>query len=117
MISANIAGRDLKSIVNQIKEKIYDTIQLPENYYIQYGRQFESEAKASKILFFTSLISLFIIFLLLYQEFKNIKLAGIVFLNLPLDADRWCLKHLVYRRNHKYSFDHWIYFTVWNSNT
>lgn len=84
VVSANVAGRDLKSVVNQIKEKINDTIQLPENYHIQYGGQFESEAKASKILFFTSLMSLFIIFLLLYQEFKNIKLAGIVFLNLPL---------------------------------
>ncbi len=84
VVSANVAGRDLKSVVNQIKEEIQDTIQLPENYHIQYGGQFESEAKASKILFFTSLISLFIICLLLYQEFKNIKLAGIVFLNLPL---------------------------------
>nr|WP_230409955.1 efflux RND transporter permease subunit [Candidatus Kuenenia stuttgartiensis] len=84
MVSANVAGRDLKSVVNQIKEKIDDTVQLPENYRIQYGGQFESEAKASKILFFTFLMALFIIFLLLYQEFKNIRLAGIVFLNLPL---------------------------------
>jgi len=79
-----VAGRDLKSVVHQIKERIHDTIQLPENYHIQYGGQFESEAHASKILLLTSLMSLFIIFLLLYQEFKNIKLAGIVFLNLPL---------------------------------
>ncbi len=84
VVSANVAGRDLKSVVNQIKEKIDNTIQLPENYHIQYGGQFESETKASKILFFTFLMALFIIFLLLYQEFKNIKLAGIVFLNLPL---------------------------------
>jgi CzcA family heavy metal efflux pump len=84
VVSANVAGRDLRSVVNQIKEKIDENIQLPENYRIQYGGQFESEAKASKILFFTSLMSLLIIFLLLYQEFKNIKVAGIVFLNLPL---------------------------------
>ena len=84
VVSANVAGRDLKSVVNQIKGEIDDNIQLPENYHIQYGGQFESEAKASKILFFTSLMSLLIIFLLLYQEFKNIKFAGIVFLNLPL---------------------------------
>jgi CzcA family heavy metal efflux pump len=84
VVSANVTGRDLKSVVNQIKERIDNNIQLPENYRIQYGGQFESEAKASKILFFTSLMSLLIIFLLLYQEFKNIKFAGIVFLNLPL---------------------------------
>ena len=84
VVSANVAGRDLKSVVNQIKEEIDDNILLPKNYRIQYGGQFESEAKASKILFLASLMALLIIFLLLYQEFKNIKVAGIVFLNLPL---------------------------------
>jgi CzcA family heavy metal efflux pump len=84
VVSANVAGRDLKSVVNEIKEKIDDNIQLPENYRIEYGGQFESEEKASKILFLTSLMALLIIFLLLYQEFKNIKIAGIILLNLPL---------------------------------
>ncbi|HDY68590.1 MAG TPA: efflux RND transporter permease subunit [Candidatus Scalindua sp.] len=84
VVSANVAGRDLKSVVNEIKEKINSNIQLPENYRIEYGGQFESEEKASKILFFTSLMALLIIFLLLYQEFKNIKIAGIILLNLPL---------------------------------
>ena len=84
VVSANVAGRDLKNVVTQIKERIDYNIQLPEGYHIDYGGQFESEAKASKILFLTSLMSLLIIFLLLYQEFKNLQLAGIVFLNLPL---------------------------------
>ncbi len=84
VISANVAERDLRSVVNEIKEKVDQNISLPENYHIQYGGQFESEEKASKILFFTSLMSLLIIFLLLYQEFKDIKIAGIILLNLPL---------------------------------
>lgn len=84
VISANVAGRDLRGVVKEIKEKINSNIQLPENYRIQFGGQFESEEKASKTLFFTSLMALFIIFLLLYQEFKNIKIAGIILLNLPL---------------------------------
>jgi CzcA family heavy metal efflux pump len=84
VVSANVAERDLKSVVNEIKEKIDDNIQLPENYRIEYGGQFESEAKASKILFLTSLMALLVIFLLLYQEFKNIKIASIILLNLPL---------------------------------
>lgn len=84
VISANVAGRDLRGVVKEIKEKINSNIQLPENYHIQFGGQFESEEKASKTLFFTSLMALFIIFLLLYQEFKNIKIAGIILLNLPL---------------------------------
>jgi len=84
VVSANVAGRDLKSVVKEIKEKVKQNIQLPENYRIEYGGQFESEEKSSKILFLTSLMSLLIIFLLLYQEFKNIKIAGIILLNLPL---------------------------------
>ncbi len=84
VVSANVAGRDLKSVVNRIRENIDNNIQLPENYHIEYGGQFESEAKASKILFLASLMAISIIFLLLYHEFKQIKIAGIIFLNLPL---------------------------------
>lgn len=84
VVSANVAGADLRSVVNQIKEQINSNIELPEGYHIQYGGQFESEEKASKILFFTSIMALLIIFLLLYQEFKNVKMASIILLNLPL---------------------------------
>lgn len=84
VVSANIAERDLKSIVKEIKEKVRENVPLPSNYHIIYGGQFESEAKASKILFYASLMSLMIIFLLLYQEFKNVTTAGIILLNLPL---------------------------------
>ncbi|HBS11554.1 MAG TPA: CusA/CzcA family heavy metal efflux RND transporter, partial [Flavobacteriaceae bacterium] len=84
VVSANVAGADLRSVVNQIKERINSNIELPEGYHIQYGGQFESEEKASKILFFTSIMALLIIFLLLYQEFKNVKIASIILLNLPL---------------------------------
>jgi Cu/Ag efflux pump CusA len=84
VVSANVAERDLRSVVNEIKDNINQNITLPENYRIQYGGQFESEEKASKILFLTSIMSLLIIFLLLYQEFKDVKIAGIILLNLPL---------------------------------
>ena len=84
VISANVAERDLRSVVEDIQKNINEKITLPEGYRIEYGGQFESEAKASKTLMLTSLIALIIIFLLLYQEFKNFKLAGIILLNLPL---------------------------------
>jgi CzcA family heavy metal efflux pump len=84
VVSANVAERDLKSVVNEIKKNVKENVPLPENYRIHYGGQFESEEKASKILFLTSIMSLLIIFLLLYQEFKNVKIAGIILLNLPL---------------------------------
>lgn len=84
VISANVAERDLRSVVQDIQTNINERITLPEGYRIEYGGQFESEAKASKTLMLTSIIALIIIFLLLYQEFKNFKLAGIILLNLPL---------------------------------
>ncbi len=84
VISANVARRDLRSVVNDIQKNITEKIILPQGCRIEYGGQFESEAKASKTLMLTSLLALIIIFLLLYHEFKNFKLAGIILLNLPL---------------------------------
>jgi CzcA family heavy metal efflux pump len=84
VISANVAGRDLRGVVNGIQEAVSENIRLPEGYHIEYGGQFESEAAASKSLLFTSIIALFIILLLLYMEFKDLTLAGIILINLPL---------------------------------
>lgn len=84
IVSANVAGRDQKSVVENIQKIIYDKITLPEGYHIEYGGQFEAEAEASKTLLVTSLLSLLVIFLLLFQEFRNVKTASIILLNLPL---------------------------------
>jgi len=84
VISANVAERDLRSVVQDIQKNINEKVSLPEGYRVEYGGQFESEAKASKTLMLTSIIAIIVIFLLLYQEFKNFKLAGIILLNLPL---------------------------------
>ena len=84
VISANVAERDLRSVVTDIQKNIEANVTLPEGYRVEYGGQFESEAKASKTLMLTSIIAIIIIFLLLYQEFKNFRLAGIILLNLPL---------------------------------
>ncbi|HEX6846769.1 MAG TPA: efflux RND transporter permease subunit [Chitinophagaceae bacterium] len=84
VVSANVAGRDQKSVVDELRKKIETNIKLPEGYRIEYGGQFEAEAEASKTLLVTSLLALFVIFFLLYQEFKNIKISTIILLNLPL---------------------------------
>jgi Cu/Ag efflux pump CusA len=84
VVSANVAGRDQKSVVDEIRQKIESNIKLPEGYRIEYGGQFESEAEASKTLLVTSLLALFVIFFLLYQEFKDIRISSIILLNLPL---------------------------------
>jgi Cu/Ag efflux pump CusA len=84
VVSANVSGRDLRGVVNNIQDVISSKVSLPEGYYIEYGGQFESEERATQLLLWTSLISILIIFFLLYFEFANLKLAGIVLLNLPL---------------------------------
>ncbi|HNE28698.1 MAG TPA: efflux RND transporter permease subunit, partial [Saprospiraceae bacterium] len=84
VVSANVAGRDLRSVVNDIQQKVGENIILPEGYHIQYGGQFESEAAASRTLLLASLFALLVIFLLLFQEFKDLGMAGIILINLPL---------------------------------
>lgn len=84
VVAANVQGRDLRSAVNEIKRNIESNTQLPEGYRVEYGGQFESEEKASSLLLISAVLAIFIIFLLLYFEFKNLKLAFIVLINLPL---------------------------------
>jgi len=84
VVSANVAGRDLRGVVNEIKAKVGENVNFPEGYRIEYGGQFESEARASKTLLLASLVSLLLIFLILFQEFRDVKLSGIILLNLPL---------------------------------
>ena len=84
VVSANVSGRDQKSVVADIQKIINEKIKIPEEYHIEYGGQFEAEAEASKTLVLTSLISLLVIFLILFQEFKKVKTASIILLNLPL---------------------------------
>ena len=84
VVSVNVTGRDQKSAVEEIQKMIGENINFPEGYRIEYGGQFEAEAEASKTLLATSLLSLLVIFILLFQEFKDIKTASIILLNLPL---------------------------------
>jgi len=84
VVAANVQGRDLRGVVTDIQNIVGKKIQLPEGYRIDYGGQFESEAKASQLLSISAVLAALVIFLLLYYEFKNIKLSFIVLINLPL---------------------------------
>lgn len=84
VISANCSGRDLGSVMDDIRERIDENIQLPEGYHIEYGGQFESEQAASRTLMLTSLVSIIIIFLLLNAQFRNTRESAVILLNLPL---------------------------------
>ncbi|MGB0980277.1 MAG: efflux RND transporter permease subunit, partial [Croceimicrobium sp.] len=84
VLSANVQGRDLRGAVEEIQSLIEEQHKLPEAYRVEYGGQFESEARASDLLLWSAGIAILIIFLLLFFEFKNFQLAFIVLLNLPL---------------------------------
>jgi CzcA family heavy metal efflux pump len=84
VVSANVSGKDLQSVVEEIKAVIASKITLDEDYHIEYGGQFENAEKASRTLLLTMILALCVIFLLLYGEFKNISLSAVVLLNLPL---------------------------------
>lgn len=84
VVSANVSGRDLRGVVNDIQAKIGNEIDLPEGYHVEYGGQFESEQAASRIILIASIFSIVIIFLLLFKEFRNVKQSLVILLNLPL---------------------------------
>ncbi len=84
VVSANVDGRDLRNVVNDLKEVIDTQISLPEGYHVEFGGQFESEEAASRTLLFTSFISIIVIFLLIYHEFHDLRESAIILLNLPL---------------------------------
>lgn len=84
VISANVSDGDLQGAVTKIQKAIKDNIELPEGYHVEYGGQFESAQSASRTLLFTSLMAIIVIFLLLYGQFKDVRQASAVLLNLPL---------------------------------
>ena len=84
VISANVADRDMRSVVDEIHALVDDNIKMPEGYYIEYGGQFESEKEASRTLMLASMVSILIIFLLLVQQFKSAGQSAIILINLPL---------------------------------
>ena len=84
VISANVAGRDLLGVVKDIQEKIESEVSLPEGYRVEYGGQFESERAASRTLLITSIFSILVIFMLLFNQFRSVKQSAVILINLPL---------------------------------
>ena len=84
VISANVDGRDLRSVVNDIQARIDADIHLPEGYHVEYGGQFESEQAASRTLTLASCVAIVVIFLLLYHQFRSARESLIILINLPL---------------------------------
>lgn len=84
VVSANVAGRDLRGVVTDMRRIIEEQIELPEDYHIQYGGQFENEENASRTILIASLFAIMVIFMLLYNQFRNLVQSAVILVNLPL---------------------------------
>lgn len=84
VVQANASGRDLTSIVNEMKDRIQKDVKLPQDYYIVYGGQFESQQNASRTMVGLGLLSLVAIFIVLYSHFRSSFIAVQIMLNIPM---------------------------------
>jgi Cu/Ag efflux pump CusA len=84
VVQANVIGRDLLSVVNEIKNRVQENVAFPNDYYIEYGGQFESAVEATRMITLLSILSILAIFIALFVEFKNFRQSLLVMINLPL---------------------------------
>ena len=84
VVSANVAGRDLRGVVTDIHGIVEEQIELPEDYHVEYGGQFENEEAASRTLLIASLFAIMVVYLLLYNQFRSLSQAAVILINLPL---------------------------------
>ncbi|MCX4331369.1 MAG: efflux RND transporter permease subunit [Muribaculaceae bacterium] len=84
VISANVAGRDLKTTVEEIRRRVSEDVELPADYYVQYGGQFENSEAASRTLMLATIVAILIIMMLLYGEFRSKTQALMILVNMPL---------------------------------
>ncbi len=83
VVQANVAERDIGSVISDIQSRIAGSVDLPVGYYVEYGGQFESEQQATRVISLLSLLSLLLIFLALYLEFKNLRIPFLIMSTLP----------------------------------
>ena len=84
VVMANVAERDLNSVVNDIRERIVENITMPSGYHVEYGGQFESAESATRTLLVLGAAVIVGIFLLLFVAFHSARDALLIMLNLPL---------------------------------
>lgn len=84
IVQANVAGRDLGGVIRDVRQAISTKVALPQGYFVQYGGQFEAQAKASRQITLLSLVAIAGIFLLLYIALRSTRAALLVMANLPL---------------------------------
>ena len=83
LVMFNVEGRDMGSVVNELREKIAKEVKLPKGYFITFGGQFENQERAMKRLSVAVPVSILIIFILLYLNYNSVRDALVVMLNVP----------------------------------
>ncbi len=84
VVQANVAGRDLGSVISEAQGKITDQVKLPSGYFVEYGGQFESQQEATRVLLSYGAVAIVVIFLLLYKAFNSARASFLIMANLPL---------------------------------
>ena len=84
VISANVAGRDVGGAVEELQARIEGGVELPQEYHVRYGGQFESGREATRRIVVLSLFSIAAIFLIMFRTFGNVRTAALLMVNLPL---------------------------------
>ncbi|MEO5818912.1 MAG: efflux RND transporter permease subunit [Vicinamibacteraceae bacterium] len=84
VVQSNVAGRDLRSVVNDIQQRVASQVRLPAGYHVEYGGQFENEAQASRQLLWLSVGVVVAIFFILSAAFGSTRDAALIMVNLPL---------------------------------
>ncbi|CAM3288032.1 Cobalt-zinc-cadmium resistance protein CzcA [Flavobacterium longum] len=86
VVGFNVRGRDVESVVEDIREKLNAQLKLPAGYYLTYGGQFENLIDANKRLAVAVPVALALILVLLFFTFKSMKQALLIFTAIPLSA-------------------------------
>lgn len=84
VVQANTSGRDLNSIITEVRQKVGSEVKLPEGYYVQYGGQFESQQRASRLMILLGGFSILGVFIVLFSHFRSAFLALQIMLNIPM---------------------------------
>ena len=84
VVSANVQGRDLGSVINDIRNQVRQQVQLPSGYYIQYGGQFQAQEQATQTLLWSGILAFIAITILIYFAVKSVPATAMIMINLPL---------------------------------
>jgi cobalt-zinc-cadmium resistance protein CzcA len=83
-ISANVRGRDIGSVVSDIRKRVDEAVSLPPGYWLEYGGQFENQQRAMKRLTIIVPTALVLIYFMLYLALGTVRSATLIFINVPL---------------------------------